>query len=126
MKKYRLLFWITAGLIFLTQGIMPIFTYNAAESKEGMAHLGYPVYFGLTLAVFKLLGGLAIIIPQVPARIKEWAFAGFAIDFTCAFISLVAVDGFTKFAFFPLIALVILSVCYVSYHRMIKYHSLTR
>ena len=50
-------------------------------AKEGIRHLGYPEYFGNTLVVFKILGVLAVIIPQVPKRIKEWACAGIAFDF---------------------------------------------
>ena len=117
MKKLTVLFWITAGLLFLTQSVMPIFTYNSEESKQAMQHLGYPAYFGLMLAIFKLLGGLAIIIPQVPKRIKEWAFAGFAIDFISALVSFIAVDGVNKFVLFPVIALIVLSLCYYAYHK---------
>jgi uncharacterized membrane protein YphA (DoxX/SURF4 family) len=117
MKKYQIIFWVTAGLIFLTQGLMPILTVNAPEAKEAMAHLGYPTYFGLMLAIFKLLGGLAIVIPQIPNRVKEWAFAGFAIDFICAFISFVAVDGLTAVSLIPLAAIIILVVCYIAHHK---------
>lgn len=115
MKTYHIIFWSTAGLLFLTQGIMPILTFNQEGSREAMAHLGYPAYFGAMLAVFKLLGGLAIIIPKVPHRIKEWAFAGFGIDFICALISFVAVDGLTGVVILPVIAFAILSLCYFAY-----------
>jgi uncharacterized membrane protein YphA (DoxX/SURF4 family) len=118
MKTYKIIFWSTATLIFITQGLMPIATVNNEEAKLGMQHLGYPTYFGLMLAIFKLAGGLAIIIPQVPKRIKEWAFAGFAIDFVCALYSFIAVDGVTLVVLFPVIALLILALCYHSYHKM--------
>ncbi|GAA4455098.1 MAG: DoxX family protein [Chitinophagaceae bacterium] len=118
MKTYKILFWITAVLLFLTQGLMPLFTMNSEGSREAMRHLGYPVYFGNMLAVFKFLGSLAIIIPQVPSRVKEWAFAGFAIDFLCASLSFWAIDGATGFVLFPVIALLILMVCYFSYYRL--------
>jgi uncharacterized membrane protein YphA (DoxX/SURF4 family) len=118
MKSAKIIFWVTTGLIFLTQGLMPIFTTNMPEAKATMSHLGYPAYFALMLAVFKLLGGLALIIPQVPARIKEWAYAGFAIDFIAALVSFIAVDGFLPTTFFPLIAIVVLVLSYWSYHKM--------
>ncbi|XZF13205.1 DoxX family protein [Chitinophagaceae bacterium MMS25-I14] len=120
MKKYKviIIFWITAVLIFLTQGLMPIFTSNSPETKQALTHLGYPAYFGLMLAVFKLLGGLAIIIPQVPRRVKEWAYAGFMIDFICAFISITAADGFGGMSVIPLVAIVILIISYIAFDKM--------
>lgn len=117
MKKYNIIFWSTAGLLFLTQGIMPILTFNQEGSREAIAHLGYPAYFGAMLAVFKLLGGLTIIIPKLPHRFKEWAFAGFGIDFICAFISFIAVDGLTGFVLLPAVACIILALCYYAYTK---------
>lgn len=68
--------------------------------------------------VFKILGVLALIIPKVPARIKEWAYAGFAFDFIFASISHGAVDGFGLEALFPIVFLGILTGSYVSYHKL--------
>jgi len=117
MKRINLLFWISTGLIFLLQGLLPIFNYNSPETRQAMEHLGYPIYFGVMLSLFKLAGGLVLIIPQIPKRIKEWAFAGFAIDFICALISFIAVDGLTVFILFPVIALIILSLSYFAYRK---------
>ena len=50
-------------------------------AKQGVSHLGYPEYFGNAFVIFKVLGALVLLIPQVPNRIKEWAYAGFALDF---------------------------------------------
>jgi len=84
---------------------MPALTGHTEMAKEGIRHLGYPEYFGTMLVAFKVLGTLALMIPQIPARIKEWAYAGFAIDFISACVSIIAVDGFSALAFFPLIVL---------------------
>ena len=89
------------------------------ESIDGITHLGYPVCFATELMVFKVLGALALIIPQVPAKVKEWAYAGFTFDFICASVSYIVVDGFGSFAILPLIVLLVLIVSYVSYHKMI-------
>jgi len=118
MKTYKTIFYVTSTLLFLTQGLMPLLTMNSDENKAAMAQLGYPAYFGMMLAVFKFLGSLAILTPKVPARIKEWAFAGFAIDFICAFVSLWAAAGPTSMLAFPLIAMVILVLCYYSFYRI--------
>jgi hypothetical protein len=118
MKTSKIIFWVTTTLIFLFEGVMPALTSQTEIAKEGIRHLGYPDYFGVMLAVFKVLGALALIIPQVPARVKEWAYAGFVIDFIGAFVSLAAVDGFTGLTFFPLIVLAVLVVSYIYYHKI--------
>jgi hypothetical protein len=118
MKKQKIIFWVTTGLIFIMEGLLPAFTSQTEMAKEGIRHLGYPQYFGNALVVFKVLGALSLIIPQVPKRIKEWAYAGFAFDFIFASISHFAIDGMDFQSFFPLIFLGILMASYISYHKM--------
>jgi hypothetical protein len=124
MKATKIIFWTTTILIFLFEGVMPALTSQSELAKEGIRHLGYPEYFGNALVVFKILGVLALIIPQVPGRIKEWAYAGFAFDFIFASISHFAVDGINFQSFFPLIVLVILIVSYVTYHKIQRYKNI--
>ena len=97
---------------------MPALTSQSELAKEGIKHLGYPEYFGNALVVFKILGVLALVIPQVPKRFKEWAYAGFIIDFLFASISHYAVDGLDFQTFFPIIVLGILMVSYVYFHKI--------
>ena len=118
MKKYKVAFWITTIFLFLMEGVLPILTVNSPLSIQGITSLGYPVYFITMLAVFKALGGLALILPMVPNRIKEWAYAGFAIDFLSAFISISVVMGFSGENFLPIIALVILVISYTSREKI--------
>lgn len=121
MKKAKIIFWTTTILIFLFEGVMPALTSQTELAKEGIRHLGYPEYFGNALVVFKILGVLALVIPQVPNRIKEWAYAGFAFDFIFASISHFAVDGFDFQGFFPLIILAILMTSYIYHHKIERY-----
>lgn len=118
MKSTKIIFWISTTLIFLFEGVLPAFFSHKKESIEGFRHLGYPLYFVTVFTVFKVAGALALIIPQVPGRIKEWAYAGFGIDFICASASYMAVDGFGVFAMFPLIVLAVLIVSYIYYHKI--------
>lgn len=118
MKSKKIIFWITTGLIFLFEGVMPAFTSQSEMAKEGIRHLGYPDYFGVMLAVFKVCGALVLIIPQVPDRVKEWAYAGFAIDFIAAFVSIGVIDGFGAMSLIPLLALAILIVSYYCYYKL--------
>ena len=86
-------------------------------AKEGIRHLGYPEYFGLMLVIWKVLGALVLIIPQIPARFKEWAYVGFGITMISAFISHSTVDGLSGMSTFPLFVFGVLAVSYVSFHK---------
>lgn len=118
MKKEKIIFWVSTTIIFLFEGVMPALTSQTELAKKGISHLGYPEYFGNALVVFKILGALALIIPRTPARVKEWAYAGFAFDFLFACISHWCVEGFSFQAIFPLIVLAILAVSYVYFHKI--------
>ena len=49
-------------------------------------HLGFPDYFRVELSWAKFLG-VALILAPLPARLKEWAYAGFAITLGSALIA---------------------------------------
>jgi hypothetical protein len=119
-KTTRLVYWITTTILFLFDGVMPALTSQTEMAKEGIRHLGYPAYFGTTLVLFKIAGSLLLIVPQVPQRLKEWAYAGFAFNFTFAAISQVAVDGMNSFMILPVFCLVLLALSYRSYHKLRK------
>ncbi len=118
MKKEKIIFWTATIIIALFEGVMPALTSQTELAKEGIRHLGYPEYFGNTLVVFKVLGVLALVIPQIPKRVKEWAYAGFAFDFIFASISHGAVDGMNVQTIFPVFVLGILAVSYIYYHKL--------
>jgi len=120
MKKNNLIYWISTSVIFLFDGVLTALTSQSEMAKEGIRQLGYPAYFGVALAVFHVAGALVLIIPKIPARVKEWAYAGFAFDFIFAFISNWAVAGFNTTLLFPVIILAILIVSYISYHKKIS------
>ncbi len=79
MKKINIIYWTATIIIFLMEGVIPALTGNTELAKEGIRHLGYPDYFRIELIVFKVIGALVLILPMVPLRIKEWAYAGFGI-----------------------------------------------
>ena len=118
MKKEKFIFWTATIIIALFEGVMPALTSQTELAKEGIRHLGYPEYFGNALVVFKVLGVLALVIPQIPKRVKEWAYAGFAFDFIFASISHGAVDGMNVQTIFPMFVLGILAVSYIYYHKL--------
>jgi len=123
MKKTKIIYWTTTVIIFLFEGVMPALTSQTELAKEGIRHLGYPAYFGNALVIFKIFGVLALIIPKISNRIKEWAYAGFAFDFIFACISHWAVDGFGGKTLFPILILAILMTSYVFYGKLKKYQN---
>lgn len=118
MKAIKITYWVTTTLIFLFDGVMPALTSNTELAKQGIAHLGYPDYFRNLLTVFKVIGALALILPFVKGRFKEWAYFGFTIAFISAFVSHTAVDGFSAQSLFPLVVLAVLVVSYLCWHRL--------
>jgi hypothetical protein len=124
-RSARIIFWITTSILFIWEGLLPAFTSNSELAIRGMRHLGYPDYFRIMLSVFKVAGAIVLIVPVIPARLKEWAYAGFGITMVAAFVSYCAVDGFSFAALFPLFFFGILIVSYVSWQK-IKHKPLTR
>lgn len=117
MKRINIIYWIATIIIVLMEGVLPALTGNTEIAKEGVRHLGFPDYFRVELNIFKVLGALVLIIPAIPARLKEWAYAGFGITMFSAFIGHTVTDGMSAQSFLPLIFLGILIVSYVFYHK---------
>ncbi|MEM7153018.1 MAG: DoxX family protein [Myxococcota bacterium] len=74
-------FWVLTALIVLSQGASGVMDLMGAEELvKGVTDLGYPVYILKILGPAKLAGAIVLALPKFP-RLKEWAYAGFAIDF---------------------------------------------
>lgn len=117
-KTTKTIYWITTGIIFAFEGLMPAFTSHTEVAVEGIRHLGYPDYFRVMLAFFKVAGALVLILPMIKNPYKEWAYAGFGITLISAFVSHGIVDGFNGQTFFPLFILALLVVSYRCYHKI--------
>ncbi|HVQ31387.1 MAG TPA: DoxX family protein [Vicinamibacteria bacterium] len=86
-------FWIATALLCLQLSFTAYAQLSLPQVAEAFAHLGFPSYFRVELAWAKLLG-VVILLAPVPARLKEWAYAGFAITLVSALIAHLAVgDG---------------------------------
>jgi len=123
-KTINIIFWITTSFIVIFDGIIPLLTFQTDLAREGIRHLGYPDYFGVMLVVFRLLGVTVLIFPQIPVRIKEWAYAGFAIEFLSASVSNTITDGFGVYSILPIITLCILLTSYFSFHKKQNFKSI--
>jgi DoxX-like family len=86
-------FWTITALFCLQIGFTAYAQLRLPQVAEAFTQLGFPAYFRVELAWAKLLGVVLLLAP-VPARLKEWAYAGFAITLGSALIAHFAVgDG---------------------------------
>lgn len=115
-KKDKIIYW-TATIIFVLFDSGGALFFNTSFAQAAMAHLGFPQYFGVELALGKIIGGILLVIPAVPARIKEWAYVGFGISLISAFIANYVVDGLAP-ALFAVVVLVVLYISYTYWHKV--------
>jgi uncharacterized membrane protein YphA (DoxX/SURF4 family) len=112
MKKNKIIFWISTGIISAMM-LFSAFNYLTNEAmKNGFIHLGFPSYFRIELAIAKILGAIALVLP-LSARLKEIPYIGFAITFISAFIAHLSSGDPVSVAIMPLIFLGILVVSYL-------------
>jgi hypothetical protein len=92
-KRLRVGFWIVTALFCLQIGFTAYAQLQLPQVAEAYRHLGFPAYFRVENSIAKLLG-IVVLLAPFPARLKEWAYAGFAIDLVSALIAHLAVgDG---------------------------------
>ena len=82
--------------------------------------LGYPNYFIQFLSVCKALGSIAILLPMLPARVKEWAYFGFFLDLFTGMYSFIAIGESASQWAGILIFIAILLVAYWLHHERLK------
>ena len=120
-KSTKIVYWISTGILALF--ILPgIFFLNSPMAIEGTQHLGMPHWFHEELGIGKFIGGLILILPMIPARIKEWAYVAFGIDIISATIGHLSVDGPVLMSFEPILIFAILLVSYIYFHKMREHH----
>jgi len=120
-KANNIIFWITTSFIVISEGIIPALTFRTQLARDGISHLGYPEYFGAMIVGFRMLGVFALILPQIPSRFKEWAYAGFTIEFLSASTSYIVVDGFNFYCIIPLFSMTVLLFSYFTFHKKQKF-----
>lgn len=86
-------FWIATAIFCLQICFTAYGQLRLPQVAAAFIHLGFPAYFRVELSWAKFLG-VALLLAPVPARLKEWAYAGFAIDIGSAIIAHLSVgDG---------------------------------
>lgn len=121
MNKNKIIYWATTGIITAMMLFSAFGYLTNPDMKAAFVHLGFPDYFRIELAVLKVLGALVLVLPMVSAKIKSFAYFGFALTFVSAFIAHFASGDPISVSIMPIIFLIILGVSYY-YHdkRKIK------
>ena len=79
-------YWIATALFALQMGFTAWAQLNLPQVAQAFTHLGFPGYFRVELSWLKFAGILVLLLP-VPDRLKEWAYAGFAITLGSALVA---------------------------------------
>jgi len=89
-RGVTLAFWGVTALFCLQLGFTAYAQLSMPDVAQAFARLGFPDWFRIELSMFKL-AGIAVLLAPAPARLKEWAYAGFAIDLVSAVIAHLAI-----------------------------------
>src|SRR5882724_5552209 len=114
-RRDRIVYWITTGMVGAVM-VFSIVNFTFIDrfpfSEGAFVHLGLPNYFRAELTVAKALGVLALLLPGIPAKIKEFAYFGFGITLVSASIAHFSVGDPALFVIDPLLFLSALIASY--------------
>jgi len=80
-------YWIATALLCLEMGFTGYYMlFHLPEGAQAIVRLGFPDYFRVELGWAKLIGAVLLLAPA-PRRLKEWAYAGYAINLVSAMIA---------------------------------------
>jgi len=86
-KANTIFYWISTALFCLEMSFTAYYEL-LPQGAQAFTRLGFPAgSFRMELSLAKLVGVAVLLIPIVPARLKEWAYAGFAINLVSAVIA---------------------------------------
>jgi hypothetical protein len=104
-KATTILFWTFTALFCLEMSFTAYYEL-LPQGAQAFTRLGFPNgYFRWELSLAKLVGVAVLVVPMVPSRgflyvMKEWAYAGFAINLVSAMIAHLSISD-RPLAFLP-------------------------
>ena len=125
-KTNSIIYWTTTGILALMM-LFSAFSYlTNPQIAEGFKKLGFLDYFRVELGIAKIIGVIVLVIPRMPERIKEWAYARFGIVFISAAIAHINNDDTAVKVMMPVIFLIILIFSNVYMHKLHKTENILR
>jgi uncharacterized membrane protein len=121
MKKLNIIYWIVTGLFAAAMSLGSISNVTQAPEAVDMisTQLGYPQYIIPFLGIAKILGSIAILLPNL-RRIKEWAYAGLFFDLVGAVYSMFSKFGFQPQSLFMIVFFGLLFGSYYLWHKKLE------
>ena len=82
-------FWVVTAIFCLQMSFTAYYELALLpDAAQAFARLGFPAdSFRIELSWAKVAGVAVLLIPMAPARLKEWAYAGFAFNLVSALIA---------------------------------------
>jgi uncharacterized membrane protein YphA (DoxX/SURF4 family) len=121
-RSKQIAYWITTLLVLLPtagSGIPELFANGPAATVQTLGSIGYPLYLMKILGAAKILGAITLMVNR-PARLVEWAYAGFAFLFLGATAShLLAGDA--AHSWIPFLIFLLLLASYALYRQVRGY-----
>lgn len=96
--------WVYFGRLYLI--------HDPDEWRIANQQLGYPLYIIPLIGVTHILGGVGLLIPNVP-RLTEWVYAGLTINLLLTFYSQLNGGGSTWDEFDPILVMAFVLASYV-------------
>ena len=115
MKTRVIGYWVTTAILVfvLFSGAVGELTHNWG-TLETVTILGYPLYLLTIVAVWKMAGSIALLVPGFP-RLKEWAYAGVFFNMTGAAVSHAAVGDYGAYGYHLIVTLIFAGLALASW-----------
>ncbi len=117
MRKNNVIYWASTGLLSFMMLFSAWNYFTNPQMSAAFKHLGFSDYFRYELAIAKIIGAVVLLVPQIPVRLKEWAYADFAFTFISASIAHYSSGDSASAIVTPLLFLAVLAVSYVFLFR---------
>jgi hypothetical protein len=121
MNQRQTIYWTTTAIVSAVM-VFSAINFNLKNPlgpmKGAFVHLGFPDYFRIELTVAKALGVFALLTPGIPPKVREFAYAGFAITLISASVAHFSTGDPLMFVIDPLLFLGALVVSYVYFEKI--------
>ena len=116
----KIIYWIFTGLLIALMLFSAVGSlFPSPEGDAVMKQITYPYNVLYLLAVAKVLGIIALLVPGYP-RLKEWAYAGFTFDLIGAIYAFLMVGTPAANIAFLFVGLVFVFGSYYYHHKLLK------
>ena len=120
VKRESAIYWSATAIVCAVM-VFSAINFNLKNPlgpmKGAFAHLGFPDYFRIELTIAKALGVFALLMPGIPTKAREFAYAGFAITLVSASVAHLSSGDPLLFVIDPLLFLGALIVSYVYFRK---------